>query len=322
MHLPAALHRTPPRLLRRAARPAIALAAVLALAGGACRSTPNGDRLTAAAAADRPRGTLFIVGGGPRPEAMTRQFVELAGGAGKARILVLAMASRVPDAGDSEVEALRRLGADARNVRIARADAAADSVVRLFDGATGIWFGGGDQNRITAAIEGTPVEEAIRARYRAGAVVGGTSAGAAVISDPMLTGDERRLGGDRPPRDSSEAYLTIARDNIVLAPALGLIDGAIVDQHFLRRKRHNRLMSVVLERPNMIGAGIDESTALLVGPDGRWRVIGASSVVVYDARRARVTGPGAPVLGAADVRLHVLPPGSSYDPATGRVELP
>ncbi|HKG94689.1 MAG TPA: hypothetical protein VKA84_22440, partial [Gemmatimonadaceae bacterium] len=79
---------------------------------------------------------------------------------------------------------------------------------------------------------------------------------------------------------------------------------------------------IVLEHPETLGAGIDESTALIVAPDGRWRVIGASSVVVYDARHARVTPAGAPVLGAADVRLHVLPPGSTFDPATGKTELP
>jgi cyanophycinase len=94
-----------------------------------------------------------------------------------------------------------------------------------------------------------------------------------------------------------------------------------VDQHFLRRKRHNRLVSLVLEHPTLLGVGIDEGTAVVVRPDGRWEVVGQSAAVVYDARAARVTPPAARVLGAADVRMHVLGPGSVFDPRTGRVEV-
>ncbi|CAA9555980.1 MAG: Cyanophycinase [uncultured Thermoleophilia bacterium] len=95
-----------------------------------------------------------------------------------------------------------------------------------------------------------------------------------------------------------------------------------MDQHFVRRKRHNRLVSLVLERPVRLGVGIDESTALVVEPDGRWRVAGASAAVVYDARRSAVTAPGAPTLGATGVVMHVLPAGSRFDPRSGTAALP
>ena len=101
-------------------------------------------------------------------------------------------------------------------------------------------------------------------------------------------------------------------------PGLGFLHGAIVDQHFIKRERHNRLLSAVLERPGLVGVGIDESTAIEVSPDGRWHVLGESDVIVYDARHARVTAPGAPLLGATDIRVHLLPSGSVYDPASGR----
>jgi cyanophycinase len=85
-------------------------------------------------------------------------------------------------------------------------------------------------------------------------------------------------------------------------------------------------LSVVLERAPHLGVGIDESTALVVGPDGRWTVLGASVVVVYDARRSAragaITSAAAPVLGATGVVLHVLPAGSTFDPATGSATLP
>jgi cyanophycinase len=104
---------------------------------------------------------------------------------------------------------------------------------------------------------------------------------------------------------------------VEIVPGLGFLQTAIVDQHFIRRERHNRLMSAVLERPTLLGVGIDESTALEVMPDGRWRVLGESAVVIYDARQARVTGRGRPVLGAMGLRLHVVPAGGVFDPKTG-----
>jgi cyanophycinase len=271
--------------------------------------------------ADAPKGSLLIVGGGPQPEALVQRFVDLAGGAGKARIVVFAMASEDGLAGGEEkAEDLRKLGAHAINVYIDRDQANQDSVVHLLDDATGIWFGGGDQSRLTQAIGGTKVEEAIHARYRAGAVVGGTSAGAAVMSTPMITGDERHPGGARP--DTTDPFKTIARDNIITTEGFGLIQGALIDQHFLRRKRHNRLVSAVLEHPTLLGVGIDESTALLVQPDGTWQVLGASAVIIYDARNASITAPAAPTLGATGIVMHVLPAGSSFDPGTGNAKLP
>src|SRR5262249_52610978 len=130
---------------------------------------------------------------------------------------------------------------------------------------------------------------------------------------------ERRRGGDRPPTDSNDIFMTIARGNVVTASGFGLIDGAVVDQHFIRRRRNNRLLSVVLERPVHLGVGIDESTALVVHPDGKWTIEGASAAVIYDARHARINDSGATTLGAAGITVNVLPAGSTFDPATGRV---
>jgi cyanophycinase len=294
----------------------LALGASIALASGC---TVKGSAATQDA--DQPKGSLLIVGGGPQPEALVQRFVDLAGGAGKARIVVFAMASEDGLAGGEEkAEDLRKLGAHAINVYIDHAQANEDSVVHLLDDATGIWFGGGDQARLTRALGGTKVESAIHERYRAGAVVGGTSAGAAVMSTPMITGDERHPGGARP--DTTDAFKTIARDNIITSEGFGLIQGAIIDQHFLRRKRHNRLVSAVLEHPKLLGVGIDESTALLVQPDGKWSVLGASAVVIYDARDAAITPSGASTLGASGIVMHVLPAGSSFDPETGKAALP
>jgi len=265
----------------------------------------------------RPKGSLVIVGGGSRSEAMMRRFVELAGGAGKARIAVVPMASSEAQATGTEVAAeLDSLGAATFVFLVDSAAAESEAAVRRLDAVTGIWFTGGDQELLTAAIGGTASLRAMHRRYREGAVVGGTSAGAAIMSDSMITGNQT------PPGDTTgyygDEFPAIARHRFQVVRGLGFLPEAIVDQHFIRRERHNRLMSAVLERPSMIGVGIDESTALEVRPDGTWRVLGESVVVIYDARRARLSGRATPVLGATDLRVHVLPPGGVFHPTVGR----
>lgn len=301
------------------ARFAAVLFVVAFVLAGCSAATPP----PSSAPADAPQGTLLIVGGGPIPDAIIDRFVALAGGAGRARILVFPMASEDPDAGVEMTAYLQKLGASAERVVLTHTEADSEAAARRLDGVTGIWFGGGDQARLTAALLHTPVEKAIAARYRAGAVVGGTSAGAAVMTTPMITGDELKPGGSRPPaKDSSDAFMTIARGNVVTAEGFGLLPGVIVDQHHVRLRRNNRLLSVVLEHPTLVGIGIDESTALEVGPAGVWRVLGESVAVVYDARQAAIAPAGAPVLGATGVRLAVLPAGSTFQPRTGLATLP
>jgi cyanophycinase len=266
------------------------------------------------------RGHLFIVGGGEQPDALIERFVALAGGRGAARIAVVPMASEEAEAtGAEKAEQLREFGATSWVVNLTREQALDPAIRGTLDSATGVWFTGGDQIRLTPILLGTPALAALKARYVAGAVIGGTSAGAAIMSDSMLTGNQRRpdsLGyyGDE--------YPEIARATIEVVPGLGFLHGAIVDQHFIRRERHNRLLSVVLERPSLIGVGIDEGTALLVQPDGTWQVLGASAVEVIDGRHATITGRSAPLLGASNLRLFLLPAGSRFDPRTGKATLP
>jgi cyanophycinase len=272
---------------------------------------------TASAAPPAPKGTLVIVGGGERSLDVMQRFIQLAGGQKKARIAVLPMASEdAAEAGREMVAELDSMGARAYMVLLTRAEAETDAGAGLLDSATGIWFSGGDQDKLAAAIGGTAVLRAVHARYVAGAAVGGTSAGAAVMSDSMITGNQT------PPGDTTgyygDEFPAIARNRIQVVPGFGFLTTGIVDQHFIKRERHNRLLSAVLERPYLIGVGIDEGTALEVDPDGRWRVLGKSAVIVYDARKAHVTPKERAVLGATEIRLHVLPSGSTFDPKTGR----
>ena len=297
--------------------------AVLLLGTAACASSPATPVAPPAVpAANAARGSLVIVGGGPIPDAILDRFVALAGGK-QARIVVFPMASEDADAGIELTEDFRKLGASAERIVLTHEQADTDAAAKRLEGVTGIWFGGGDQVRLTGALRGTRTETAIHERFRGGAVVGGTSAGAAVMSTPMITGDEKKPGGDRPlAKDSPDAWITIARDDVTTVEGFHLIQGAVVDQHFVRRRRNNRLLSVILEHPDLVGVGIDESTALEVSPDGVWSVLGASVAVVFDARHAHITPPSAKVLGAEGIRLSVLPAGSRYDPKSGEARLP
>ncbi|MBS1189708.1 MAG: cyanophycinase [Rhodocyclaceae bacterium] len=266
-----------------------------------------------------PRGNLLIVGGGAEPPGLMPRFVQLAGGRGRARIAVLPMASTAAsDRGSEMASRLQTLGAQAQVFDLSRQEAETETTARQLDDFTGYWFSGGDQSKLAAVLLATPSLATIHRRYQEGAVVGGTSAGAAVMSNSMLTGNRQ---GDGPPEDDGK-FPPIARRSFEVAEGLGFLPGTIVDQHFQRRARQNRLLSVVLEQPELVGVGIDESTAVLVRPDGRWEVLGESSVQVFDARRARITAPDAPVLGSTDITMHLLPPRSVYDPLSGQTTLP
>jgi cyanophycinase len=239
-------------------------------------------------------GSLVVVGGGDIGPDIIARTLALAGGQ-NAIVAVLPQSSADPDAGDASVRMWREAGAQ-EATKISFADRA--RAVAALRRATLLWMPAGDQNRFMQAIDGTGLADVIRERYQAGAIVGGTSAGAAIMSDAMITG---------------EADLqSITAGETALAKGLGLWPEVIVDQHFVRRQRNNRLLSAVLDRRTLVGVGIDEATAVVVH-DGAFEVLGKGSVVVIDPRGARIDGAseGQPASGAG-LTLSVLRSGESY----------
>jgi cyanophycinase len=235
-------------------------------------------------------------------------FACLAGGA-QGRVLVFPQASERPEAGAEIEKELEALGIGrVIVVPVDHAGADSDETLRLAKGATGVYFGGGDQARLMAVLHGTRLEQALGELYRDGAAVAGTSAGAAVMSRVMITGDENR------PLSKDENWQTIEAENVVTSPGLGLLEDAVVDQHFVRRRRHNRLMSLVLERPELLGIAIDESTAIWVKPDRTFEVVGEGPVLIVDAAAAMTARDAAGYgLRGSNLRLHVLRAGAQYD---------
>ena len=265
-----------------------------------------------------PLGSLIIVGGGDTPTLVQERLVALAGGPGKARIAVLPMASTKFDEEAKEViDELKQLKAEAVLVNLNREEAKKEATAKRLEEFTGYWFLGGDQLRLAATLLGTRALEAIERRFEEGAVVGGTSAGAAVMSSAMLTGRGRRLKGPE-----AAELRKIARGMTDVGLGFGFFPGAIVDQHFMQRARYNRLLSAVLDHPQLLGVGIDEETALLVRPDGIWEVLGSHYVKIFDARRARILEDDDALAGATDIRMHILPAGSLYNPKRRHALLP
>lgn len=267
-------------------------------------------------APDRPKGHILAIGGGARPEKLMKRFVELARLTGKPKVVIFTMASGAPDeTGPGLVSDLKAAGAsEAEYYHFKREDALRPETADVLDGAGGVFFSGGDQSRLTGVVLGTPLHDRLLKLYREGGIIGGTSAGAAVMSGIMITGDEKRRA------EPGDEWATIEAENIVTSKGFGFIDNAIIDQHFLKRKRLNRLFSLVLENPGLIGLGIDEATAALFRPDGKIEVLGDGQVLVIDARGAGIFLSPDNKLGATGLRMSILLDEAVYCPETGQVE--
>ena len=236
---------------------------------------------SAAPAPATPGTRLVLVGGGERPGDAVARFVAWAGGPA-ARILVLTWASSEPkESGESlaaEMRALRpaevvigpQAVLDAKGKAAPLDDSKVAETRAALSRATGVFFTGGEQARVMDALGDSPLLGDLRARYAKGTVFGGTSAGTAIMSAIMITGE-----GD---------FTVIDAVKVEVKPGLGLVPGVIVDQHFVKRQRENRLFGLVLAHPELRGVGINEDTALLVEDGHRGEVVGAGPVMLVDAK--------------------------------------
>ncbi len=250
--------------------------------------------------APAPKGTLVIVGGGGMPDEILDAFLA-AGGGPKAVMGLIPTSTSDPKGAYEEWKAdLDKRGIALRLLDVQRReDASRPELLEAAKGCTAFWFSGGDQNRVGDMIVGTPLQQVILERYRAGAVIGGTSAGAAIMSKTMLTGIDHR-GQESLEEAGRGAYRT--REGMGFLPAF-----CIVDQHFLRRNRQNRLVSLAMDHPGTLGFGIDEATALVV-KNGAARVLGERKVMVFDNAPMRLVGEG-----FRDLRVHLLTRGQGFD---------
>ncbi|MGE5497773.1 MAG: cyanophycinase [Syntrophothermus sp.] len=230
---------------------------------------------------DSKPGHLVIIGGGYRPEYLMREFIRLAGGP-ESQITIVPSASHFPEQRAREVKAeLEQLGCKNINYILAfQGLADVPENLNKLEHTRGIFFTGGDQNKLTALIQGTEVLKSIKNIYREGGVIAGTSAGAAIMSRIMIAGYD-------PDWDDSidlACNLNVIPRKVRLSEGFGFLNNIIIDQHFNTRKRTDRLKAAVIKNPGMMGIGIDESTAIIVHGEDAFRVIGENNVTLFTLR--------------------------------------
>ncbi|MCX7973732.1 MAG: cyanophycinase [Candidatus Aminicenantes bacterium] len=266
------------------------------------------------AANDQSQGYLVIIGGGDRPEAVMKKILELA--RPEPKILIIPNASSEPvETGERLKKEFSDLGSQNIFVFIGDKEKANDEeyLSQLSDFNV-VFFSGGDQNRLTKDLLSTKLLDMIKITYSKGGVISGTSAGAAVMSQIMITGDETKN------KDTTNPFCLIESGNVVTAEGFGFLDDVIIDQHFIKRKRLNRLISLILENPSQLGVGIDESTAIVVYPNRIFEVIGDGQVIVFDARKSSALMKNEKgKIGRTNVSMHVLLPGQKFDLKTRKV---
>ncbi|MGC9343974.1 MAG: cyanophycinase [Bacteroidales bacterium] len=250
-------------------------------------------------------GSLFIIGGGSRPPEMVKDMIHLSGVDTAGYIVILPMASANKDtAFYYSSRQFREQGIEnIYDLRSGRQGLNSEKLEMLIN-ASMIYISGGSQGRFMDSVRNTNVFDAIHDAYKRGAMIAGTSAGAAVQSKLMITGDQKK-------HPVYTGYFeTIEADNMILKEGLGLIESIIVDQHFIQRQRLNRLIAVILENPSKIGVGIDESTAIHVMGDSA-KVYGVSQVIVLENPSDEIKSQNG-LLGGKDLSLSVYLPGEKF----------
>jgi cyanophycinase len=213
-------------------------------------------------------GHLVLVGGGPTPADVFRRTLALSGGR-NAIVAVLPQTFPTDGIADAAVTMWKTFRAR-EVVKVSRTDPAAARAA--LERASLIWIPGGFQSLLMRTIGGTPIPGIIRARFSAGATIGGASAGAAAMSRTMIADETTPDGG--------------GVDGPAVGEGLGLWPEAIVSPHFTERRRSNALGAIVTAHPTLLGVGIDEGTAVFVS-GGELEVLGRGTVVIVDARRPR-----------------------------------
>ncbi|HCT22636.1 MAG TPA: cyanophycinase [Chitinophagaceae bacterium] len=247
------------------------------------------------------KGKLFIIGGGDRTTGLMQCMVQAAGMQDKDYVAVLPMSSAEPDtAFHYFTEDLKQVyKGKIVQLHFTKADTANQEKLQQLLQAKLIFITGGDQERFMRVVANTQIERAIHQAHAKGAMIAGTSAGAAVMSEHMITGNELTDTVYRP------TFRKVWHNNIELSRGLGLIRSAIIDQHFIVRSRYNRLFSAIAKYPNLLGIGIDEATAILVEGNTA-TVCGESQVVVMrDIQGLNTTDPKRVYWDSLQVSLYI-----------------
>ena len=252
-------------------------------------------------------GQLIIIGGSEDKEGdctILREFVRRAGGR-DARIVVMTVATGLPGELGSEYRRIfERMGADLVDIvdTTRREDASDSRNLEIIGDATGVFFTGGDQSRINDILKETEIDDLLHEKFAQGLVIGGTSAGAAMMPNMMIVEGE------------SETHPSI--DSVRLEPGMSFLPEVAIDQHFAQRGRLGRFVSALMQQPATLGFGIDEDTAVAVNGD-ELEVIGSGAVTIVDVSslthnnyKESLHDEALAICGA---KLHILPHGYRFN---------
>lgn len=252
------------------------------------------------------KGSLFIIGGGERSASLMQELVNTAKLQPNDYVVVLPMSSGVPV---ESVEVITKELSGFMNNHIAAFNFTREeanthqSWIDSVRNARLIYITGGDQNRFMKVVLGTALYDALHTSFDNGATIAGTSAGAAVMSQIMITGEEKDT------TDKTD-FRQIIRDNVITSEGMGFISSAIIDQHFVKRSRYNRLISVLTDHPEKTVIGIDEGTAIIV-KGKQINVAGESQVVVISSPK-KLKRQGKNKVGFSKARLDLLLAGDHF----------
>lgn len=245
------------------------------------------------------KGGLFIIGGGSRSKVLIQRMINAADLRVGDHVVILPMASSEPDSACWYIKQQLQEATEAsiKCVKLAQKDTTNQQLLNEVREADLIYISGGDQNRFMDVVRGNAIQQAITDAYINGALVAGTSAGAAMMSEVMITGDQRKT------EDYESTYSRLETKNGVYASGLGLLKTAIIDQHFIARSRYNRALTALYDYPTKAVFGIDEGTAILV-KGNQVTVVGDAQVVVFRPPANRKAANEK--IALSDVRLDVF----------------
>ena len=253
---------------------------------------------------DSPRGWIVPIGGKILDDEILDRFVELSGGA-TASIAIIPTASNEPDMGTYYERLFAKHGVEnAKSLRFERrSDCDDKDWLGWLGDASGIFFTGGNQLKLSATLGGTPVAKLVRQRNAAGVHVAGTSAGAAFLSEHMIAYGE----------DGASPHAGM----VTMCAGLGLTNRVIIDQHFRERERLGRLLTALAYNPFAIGLGVDEDTAAFIRPDDVVEAHGSGTITVVDPTDVQFSSiaeakPGESVT-LAGIKMHSLSRGATFN---------
>lgn len=257
---------------------------------------------------EKQKGKLVIIGGAEDKEGdckILRRVAELSGGR-LGKVVIMTAATEYPSKVGIEYKnlflKLNITNIDALHIET-RDDANDTRILERLDNATCVFFTGGDQLKITSLLGGSKAERLLNEMFEKGLIIAGTSAGASVMSETMITS-----GND----DDAPKKCTVK-----MAPGLGLLKDVVIDQHFAQRGRIGRLLAAVAQNPNVLGIGIDEDTAIIVDNDDTFEIIGSNAVTILDGINLSYTNVSESrpddILALTNIILHILPEGYRFD---------